>query len=216
MHSIRSCRATAAFSFVTAAVLAQGPTPNPGNALVSPQAVVAQKIQVAPGQLTGKALTTGARQPIGFHSMQLLDEAGKPIAKVVTDTNGIYRTPNLDPGRYMLQVRPNLVMELQATPGAQLTNLDILVPPPSAAPVKEGPQAQNPTQVPAAPGGAAPAAAPAGAAAAAAPAPVAAGLGVGGWALIGAGAAGAVALPVAALNRRNEKAASPVGQPQNN
>lgn len=152
-----------------------------------PTTAIVQQVRVAPGQLGGHVLDGTTRQPVANHVIQLLDSSGTKLNELTTTANGTYTTPALQKGNYTLLVREDLKLHLSVAEDAKITNLDIVVP---QGPAKKLPQ--DPKNLPAAPGGAAPVLPP--------PAPIAApGLGLGGWALAAGGAA-AVAVPVVANN----------------
>ena len=185
---------------------------SPVNAPAPAAPKLTSEVRVAPGVLQGTLLSAKDRQPIGAHSMTLVDASGK--AETITATkDGVYQTRKLAPGSYSLQVRSDLQLDLVVADGATTRQLDILVP--QQSPAKQNPQQpqvsprptrlvpQDPSKVPAAPGGAAPVTQL-----------PAAGLSTGTWALIGAGATAAVAVPVVAAQRNSSTPVSPV-QPLN-
>jgi hypothetical protein len=168
------------------------------------------EVRVGPGVLQGQILTATERKPVAEHSMTLMDASGKPLETVVTGADGVYHTRTLEPGAYSLMVRNDLQLDLVVAKDAATRQLDILMPQQPQSPPKTQisprPQRlvpQDPAKIPAAPGGAAPVT----------QVPLA-GLGTGTWALIGAGAAVAVAVPVIATQRGSSNAVSPV-QPLN-
>lgn len=189
-----------AAGFASPVVLAQAPTSTPTTNKVEEPAIV-NAIQVAPGALQGRVLDATARQPISAHSMQVLDASGKKVEALVTDKDGGYRTAALQPGRYALVVRGDLQMDLLVTQASALKTVDILLPPEQQGPQQPARKLvpQDPKQVPAAPGGAAPKQIPVG------------GIGTGTWAMIGAGAAAAVAVPVVATQGKSETSVSASG-----
>lgn len=179
----------------------------------TPGPTLATEVRLAPGALQGRVLAATSRQPLSAHAMTLVDASGKAVQQLVTGADGVYHTQPLQPGSYALQVRDDLRLDLTVAADGVTKALDILVPPqePQDPKAQVSPRPtrrlvrQDPAKVPAAPGGAAPAAtAPVQAA------PVAAGIGTGTWALIGAGAAAAIAVPVVAAQRSSSHAVSPV------
>lgn len=191
-----------------AAVDAQTAQPNvstiPAPAIRSqPAPTIVQQVRVAPGQLGGRILDAKTRLPVAGHKFQVLDANGKAFGELTSGVDGGYSTPALSKGNYTLQVRENLKLHLTVTDDASINTLDIVMPQSPAA--KANPQ--DPSKVPAAPGGAAPKTVPT-----PAPAPIVPGIGFAGWALIAGGAATAVAAPVIANSGSdNENPVSPSG-----
>ncbi len=191
----------AACVFVAASITAQKAPADANAKRPQPAAAIVQSVSVAPGALRGHILASGTKRPVAEHSFTLLDNAGKQVGELKSAADGTYTTPELKPGAYSLIVRDDLRLDLTVANDAKVTNLDIVLP--------QGPTraVQDPSKVPAAPGGAA----PGGAAPGALPAPLGApGLGVGTWAVIGGGAAAAVAVPVVASNSGGGGSENPV------
>lgn len=140
-------------------------------------------VEVRTGVLRGRVVKAGARQPVKGASIKVCDKTGKQVCELTTAADGTYTTPALANGEYTLQLPDSVTMNIVVTEKATISYLDILVP--------QGPKTgvQDPSKVPAAPGGAAPVAGAA---------PITPGLGVGTWAVIAGGGAAAVAIPVAA------------------
>ncbi len=175
------CAVTAAAQSNVAAAPASvsktAPTPTPS---------IVQQVRVAPGQLGGHILNNTTRRPVAGHAFQLLDANGTKVTDLTTSFEGTYTTPALQKGNYTLLVRDDLKLHLAVDETATISNLDIVMP---QGPAKK-PTPQNPSQLPAAPGGAAPVLPP--------PAPIVApGIGLGTWA-VAAGGAAAIAVPVVA------------------
>lgn len=198
-----------------ATLAAQTAQPNVSTIPVSaarsqPAPTIVQQVRVAPGQLGGRILDGRTRRPVAGHKFQVLDANGKTFGELTSTVEGTYTTPTLTKGNYTLQVREDLQLHLSVTDDATINTLDIVVP---QGPAKK-PNVQDPSKVPAAPGGAAPRMTlppPA-------PAPIVPGLGVAAWAVIAGGtAAAAVAAPVIANNiqKTNERGVSPNGQGPN-
>lgn len=190
-----------------AAVVAQNAPSNistiPAPAVRSqPAPTIVQQVRVAPGQLGGRILDGKTRTPVAGHKFQVLDANGKAFGELTSGADGGYTTPALSKGNYTLQVRDNLKLHLTVTDDATINTLDIVMPQGPAT----KPNAQDPSKIPAAPGGAAPKTLPP------TPAPIVPGIGFAGWALIAGGAATAVAAPVIANSGSdNENPVSPSG-----
>jgi hypothetical protein len=137
----------------------------------STAAIVTRHVQVAVGSLRGRVLSPGSRAPVAAHVLQLLDAQGSSVAKLTTDAAGEYSTPALQAGKYLLQVRSDMRLDLVVAKDATIKTLDIVV--------AATPEGQDPRFPPAAPGGSAVTTIPAG---------PSGGIGVGGVALAGAGA----------------------------
>ncbi len=185
----------AACVLATAGLTAQKAPADASVARTKPVAAIVQTVAIAPGALRGHVLANGTKKPVAEHAMTILDNTGKTVGTVKSAADGSYTTPELKAGAYSLIVRDDLRLDLTVAKDATVKSLDIVLP--------QGPagRAQNPGQVPAAPGGAA----------TALPAPVATpGLGLGTWAVIGGGAAAAVAVPVVASNSGGGGSENPV------
>lgn len=186
----------AACVFVAASITAQKAPADANAKRPQPAAAIVQSVSVAPGALRGHILASGTKRPVAEHAFTLLDNAGKKVGELKSAADGTYTTPELKPGAYSLIVRNDLRLDLTVANDAKVTNLDIVLP--------QGPgrSVQDPSKLPAAPGGAAPGALPA---------PLGApGLGVGTWAVIGGGAVAAVAVPVVASNSGGGSSENPV------
>lgn len=171
-----------------ASVSKTAPAATTGTTATTATPTIVQQVRVAPGHLGGHILNGITRRAVPGHAFELLDSNGAKAGSITTATDGTYTTPALKTGKYTLLVREDLRLNLAVDETATITSLDIVLP---QGPAKK-PMLQDPSRIPAAPGGAAPVLPP--------PAPLAApGLGIGSWALAAGGAA-AVAVPVVANN----------------
>jgi hypothetical protein len=203
----------------TAPAVAQGPM------------TIAKEVKVSPGELSGKILQSGTRDPAEGHTMTLRSMDGQEVAKVTTAADGTYTTPALQDGSYVLEVAQGMNLKLDVGPGASIKSLDIVVPQqvlaaasaPAAPAAPGGAAASQVGGTPAgsgAPGAAgaqasggapgAPASAGVAGGGAGAPGATSGGLGTVGWGLIGVGAAAAIAVPIAiAASDSSEGVVSP-------
>ena len=203
-NTLASGLLAASLALTGSALNAQTPAP----AKTAAQEVV-RSVRVAPGQLRGKLLQSGTRAPAEGKQVVIRTPDGKEVGRAVTGPDGSYETPALQKGTYNVTIGDGLRLDLNVTPDATISNLDIVMPPSVAAAPAPGEVAGNAAGMgaktagaPAA--GAKPAAPAAGAAKAAGAAGAGAGaastgtgLGVLGWSLIAVGGAAAVAVPVA-------------------
>src|SRR5262245_3167257 len=98
---------------------------------------VVRTVRVAPGRLKGKILQSGTRAPAPGRQVVIKNTAGQEVARMNTAADGTYETPALPRGNYQMTIGDGLSLDLNVTPEATISNLDIVMPP--QAPVAAAP-----------------------------------------------------------------------------
>jgi hypothetical protein len=87
-----------------------------------------KKIRVRTGRLTGKLMHGGTRSSLAGHTLTLRAPSGI-TTMLQTTAGGIYMTPELEEGEYVLTVAENVSLKLDVDRHASIIQLDVLVPP---------------------------------------------------------------------------------------
>lgn len=194
---------------LAANVAAQGQAAGTLGQGAATQAKSLQQIHIATGALKGRILATGTRTPVADHSLQLFDSKGMSLGKISTDAAGMYATPELPVGNYTLEVQSGMRLGLTVDKLATIKTLDIVVPPAAAA--APAPSAESAPNPPASSATTSASNAPVGQSVAGA---AGGGLSGGTIALLGAGVAVAVAVPIGLESHgaTSENPVSPSGE----
>ncbi len=98
-----------------------------------PAPKLTRTIVLKAGDLTGVVKSTRGK-PLDNVSIQLYDNAGKPVASTKTNVKGEYAFKGVDPGQYVAVVDGRTRLRITMTNAGKVSRLLIIPPAPAAAP----------------------------------------------------------------------------------
>ena len=99
-----------------------------GTAKAAPAAGTAPSVFAKTGTLKGVLVDQTSGKPIANRSLTVLDANGKTVASAVTDKNGKFSLPDLQPGEYRLVLGDGMELKLTVADNGTTNNLKIVVP----------------------------------------------------------------------------------------
>ena len=99
-----------------------------GTAKAAPAAGTAPSVFAKTGTLKGILVDQTSGKPIANKTLTVLDANGKTVASAVTDKDGKFSLPDLQPGEYRLVMGDGLELKLTVADNGTTNNLKIVVP----------------------------------------------------------------------------------------
>ena len=99
-----------------------------GTATAASAAGARQSIFAKTGTLKGVLLYQESGKPVSETALTVLDAQGKKVAEAVTDKQGKFSLPNLQPGNYRLMIGEGVELRLNVADKGTASDLRILLP----------------------------------------------------------------------------------------
>ena len=99
-----------------------------GTAKAAPAAGTAPSVFAKTGTLNGILVDQNSGKPIANNTLTVVDANGKTVASAVTDKDGKFSLPDLQPGEYRLVLGDEMELKLTVADNGTTNNLKIVVP----------------------------------------------------------------------------------------